>query len=179
MSNFLTGKTINLKLVGESDAEFIYSLRNNNKLNQYLTPSIGTVEDQKKWIKKYKKRESDGKEYYFLIAKNERNENIGTVRLYDFRDEEKSFCWGSWILTENKTVSSALETALLVYNYAFNQLGFEKSHFDVRKENKKVVDFHLKLGSRIIQQNDSDYFFVYEKEVFFSKMNTYNKFLVK
>ncbi|MEM6049409.1 GNAT family N-acetyltransferase [Erwinia sp. P7711] len=174
----LSAKTINLRLVEPSDADFIYSLRNDELFNKHLSLTSGVVGDQKKWIEKYKEREAEGKEYYFIIQRLDNNHSIGTIRMYDFKDNPASFCWGSWILNKDKTNSAALESALLIYNLAFKSLSFEQSHFDVRVNNEKVIGFHKKMGAEIVSENDLDYFFIYRKDVFLSSMAKFNKFLV-
>ncbi|WP_455425042.1 GNAT family N-acetyltransferase [Dryocola sp. LX212] len=171
-------KTIEFRLVEEDDAEFIYELRVNKDYNKHLSKTEGGVSTQKKWIKQYKEKESEGGEYYFIIQRADNKKRIGTVRLYDFIIEKKSFCWGSWILNNDKTPSSAIESALLVYNIAFNDLNFERSHFDVRKDNAKVVRFHTKLGAKIISENELDYFFNFEKESYFNALKGFSKYMV-
>lgn len=171
------GKTIYLELASENDAEFIYSLRINSIYNKYLSTVTGDVESQRSWLMNYKIRERDNKEFYFIIYRKKDNLPIGTIRLYDFQLEKSSFCWGSWILNENKTNSAALESALLVYKIAFLELGFDRSHFDVRKENVKVVDFHKKFNAEIIEQTEIDYLFKYEKSEFINILKTYNRFI--
>lgn len=178
-SESLDAKTIRLRLVQPSDAEFIYSLRVDDFFNKHLSSTSGAVSDQIKWIENYKKRESDGDEYYFIIERLDNKTPIGTIRMYDFRNEPSSFCWGSWILNKNKTTSAALESALLIYKFAFEELKFHQSHFDVRVDNEKVVAFHKKLGAEITSKNEIDYFFVYKKDVFISSKSKFNKYLVK
>ncbi|KXI22128.1 GNAT family N-acetyltransferase [Photobacterium sanguinicancri] len=153
----LVSKTIKLRLVLESDAEFIISLRNDERYNKHLSQTNGDVETQIQWIKEYKNKEKNKEEYYFIV---ERNDGVpcGTVRLYDFNSE--SFCWGSWILNTEKTRYSAIESALLVYKYAFEELKFQRCHFDVRKDNIKVNQFHLKFGATKVGETGKD--FLYE-----------------
>ncbi|MGQ7116015.1 hypothetical protein ACUOFC_65445, partial [Escherichia sp. TWPC-MK] len=52
-----------------------------------------------------------------------------------------------------------MESALLVYHFAFVELGFEQSHFDVRKNNEKVIEFHKKMGAIEVSNNELDIFF--------------------
>jgi RimJ/RimL family protein N-acetyltransferase len=144
MVSELIGRSVKIRLVEIEDAEFITSLRINPKYNAHLSSVDSSVEKQQEWIKCYKLDELDGKQYYFIIETLS-GLKCGTVRLYDFVDD--SFCWGSWILNEDKTRFSALESAFLVYKFAFETLGFKKSHFDVRKENIKVIGFHEKMGA--------------------------------
>lgn len=173
----IEAKTVGLRLVKPSDAEFIYNLRVNGNLNKYLSSVSGGVRNQRQWIEKYKEKEQDKEEFYFIIYRKDTQESIGTVRLYDFIKDENSFCWGSWILNENKTRFSALESALLVYELAFNKLGFEQSHFDVRKNNIKVVGFHKKFGALKVNENELDYFFIYKKSDYLEYSKNLIRFL--
>lgn len=152
----LKSKTIYFRLAEVSDAEFILSLRTNNHFNRYLSRVDNDVDKQKEWLIDYKKREELGKEYYFIIQRNSDSIPIGTVRVYDFIREENSFCWGSWILNENKTRYAALECALLIYDFAFIELGFKRCHMDIRKQNIKVIEYHKRLGVKIIDETEED-----------------------
>ncbi|PKG37961.1 GNAT family N-acetyltransferase [Psychromonas sp. Urea-02u-13] len=153
------GRTIRLRLVQREDAEFIYSLRINDEYNKYLSSMLGTSKDQAMWIDSYKMRETEGLEYYFIIERLDNNIRIGTVRLYDFIGNKESFCWGSWILNRDKTRSSAIESAILVYEFAFKELNFHGCHFDVRKKNTNVIKFHRKFGAELISETDLDLYF--------------------
>ena len=116
---------------------------------------------QKEWIKKYKTDEAEGTQYYFIIERLD-GTPCGTVRIYDLKED--SFCWGSWILNENKTRYAALESAFLVYQFAFENLNFKKSHFDVRKGNDRVISFHEKMGAIKTGETELDLLFEIEKE---------------
>lgn len=177
MVDKLEAKTVGLRLVTTEDAEFIYNLRINDKFNKFLSPVSGGVENQRSWIEKYKNKESKKQEFYFVIYRKDTGKNIGTVRLYDFLIEKNSFCWGSWILNENKTRYAALESALLVYEFAFKNLNFQQSHFDVRKDNKKVIDFHEKFGALKVGESDLDYFFIYSKSNYLEYSKRFTRFL--
>lgn len=154
-------RTIKIRLVEESDAEFILKLRLDEKYNQFLSDVNPDVQAQRDWIKKYKNDEILKKQFYFII---ERNDGVpcGTVRIYDIQGD--SFCWGSWILNDNKTRYAALESAFLVYQFGFNDLGLRKSHFEVRKGNEKVISFHKKMGAVKISEDDSNEYFNISKD---------------
>ncbi len=156
------GKHLNLRLVEESDAEFILNLRIDDSLGKFLSKTDISLDKQKEWIKNYKSREKEKKEYYFIIKKNNSNENIGVVRIYNFI--KNSFEWGSWIIKKGAPNYSALESALLVYEYGFYNLKFDKSHFEVRKDNVKVISFHEKFGAKRIKETEHDIFYNYNRE---------------
>ncbi len=149
-------KTICLRLIETKDAEFVLSLRLDSRYNQFLSAVSPDLEAQKRWITNYKPEEAIRKQFYFLI---ERNDGVpcGTVRIYDIRQD--SFCWGSWILNESKTRYAALESAFLIYDFGFNELGFHKAHFEVVKQNQRVVSFHKKMGATETWQDDINVYF--------------------
>ena len=150
-----------LRLVNESDAEFILKLRLDNKYNQFLSKVKGDLQSQVEWIRDYKKEEKLGIQYYFII---ERSDGVpcGTVRIYDFNED--SFSWGSWILNEQKTRLAAIESAFKVYEYGFKNLGFKKSHFEVMKGNERVIKFHSKMGAVIDGEDAENLYFSISKE---------------
>ena len=154
--NELKSKTISLRLIEVMDAEFALGLRLDDRYNQFLSAVKPDLAAQKQWIMDYKIEELAGNQFYFII---ERADGIpcGTVRIYDIRDD--SFCWGSWILNENKTRYAAIESALLVYDFGFNKLGFNKAHFDVVKQNQRVITFHKKMGAMAVAEDNVNFYF--------------------
>ena len=59
---------ISLRLVDEEDADFIVSLRSDEKKSRFISYTDPNIETQKNWIREYKKRENEGKEYYFIAS---------------------------------------------------------------------------------------------------------------
>ena len=157
----LQSKTVRLRLIEEQDAEFVLTLRLDDRYNQFLSSVNPSIAAQKERIKKYKTDETEGTQYYFIIERLD-GTPCGTVRIYDLKED--SFCWGSWILNENKTRYAALESAFLVYQFAFENLNFKKSHFDVRKGNDRVISFHEKMGAIKTGETELDLLFEIEKE---------------
>lgn len=152
----LKSKTIYLRLVEPSDTQFINSLRVDERYNKYLSHVDNDVKKQEKWLIEYKNREKLGQEFYYIIHRISDSIAIGTVRIYDFLGNRDSFSWGSWILNENKTRYAALECALLIYDFAFFDLGFKRCHMDIRKQNIKVIEFHKRMGVKIIGETEED-----------------------
>ncbi len=152
----LESKTIRLRLIDITDAEFVLSLRLDARYNKFLSAVSSDINGQKSWIEKYKIDEDKGLQFYFII---ERNDGVpcGTIRVYDLKDD--SFCWGSWILNEDKTQYAALESAFLIYKFGFEHLGFKKSHFDVMKGNEKVISFHKKIGAVQVGEDKDNYYY--------------------
>lgn len=167
-------KNIVLTLAEVEDAEFILSLRHNGKLNRYVSQVSPDLDVQKEWLISYKKREAMRTEFYFII-RDLNNNPLGTVRLYDF--QSGSFCWGSWMVAPDSPRKTAIESALSVYEFAFYTLGFKRSHFDVRNNNQKVIDFHKRMGAEEAHSNELDTFFIYKKETYKNTRDKYLSFL--
>lgn len=170
----ITGKNINLRTVEIDDADFIYQMRQNREKTKYLSKVIGTVESQKVWIENYKKSEKVEKEFYFVIESKDK-EKLGLVRMYDFKED--SFCWGSWLIKEDAPKTTAIKSALQIYEFGFYKLGFKKSHFDVRKGNDKVIAFHKRFGAKIVYENQLDYFFNFQKSDYEIVKEKYKRYL--
>lgn len=169
----IKGKNIDLHPVMVDDAEFILLLRLDSELNTHLSPVDDDIQKQKDWLVK---SINDDKEHYFIV-KNKQGLKIGTIRVYDIK--KRSFCWGSWIILPEHRKYASLESMVLLMKFAFFDLHLEESNFDVRKENKKVVNFHLKSGAQIVKESDIDYFFNYKKEYFLNSYEHYQKIIDK
>jgi RimJ/RimL family protein N-acetyltransferase len=159
----LIGRSVDLRFVDVSDAAFILSLRMDASLSRYLTPVSGQLCEQQVWIRNYKERERQKQEYYFIIQ-SKTGELFGTVRVYDFKGD--SFSWGSWVLRVGSPLYAALDSALMVYCFAFYHLGFKCSHFEVRKENAAVNRFHQCWGATIVRKDDLNIYYKYDEELF-------------
>lgn len=170
----LQGKNVRLRFVQEKDADFILTLRLDNRYSTFLSSVSPDVEAQKSWIRKYKDDEKKGVQYYFIIERLD-GTPCGTVRIYDIRND--SFCWGSWILNENKTRFAALESAFLVYDFGFKHLGFKKSHFDVMKGNKGVIKFHTRMGAVKTSEDElNEHFEITDEAIRAAKVKLADKF---
>ena len=170
MSKFVKkifGKNVNIRDVEVEDAEFILSLRCDKKKSKFLHKTEYNLSKQQAYINHYKTLDY---EWYFIIE-DKNCKPIGTYRIYDLKKD--SFCIGSWLMVEAATPEQVIEGEYLVKMFAFEKTGFDKFHFDVRKENKKVIRFHKMLGAKIVDENDIDYFFECTKEDYLEKIKEF------
>lgn len=174
MNPELKSKSIKLRFVEIDDAEYILSLRKNEQYNKHLSKVTTGLKEQIDWITEYKKRESSLTEFYFIIEKHD-GTRCGTIRVYDIK--KGSFCWGSWILDNNKTNTAAIESALLIYKFGFDIMNFSRSHFDVRKDNISVISFHKKFNAHQIGEDDLNYYFEIFPEDINNIQNKYSRFM--
>lgn len=164
------GKTLNFRNAQIHDASFILPLRTDKEKSRYLSSVSGDLDEQKAWLERYSKDES---QVYFIIEYQE--EPIGTVRLYD--PQVNSFCWGSWILANTRPSHAAMESALMVYAYALDHLGFTAAHFDVRRGNERVWQFHERFGAVRVHENEEDYFYRLDQIAVNNSRRRYCRFL--
>ena len=150
----VVGREVSLRLAEESDAAAIFRLRADPRLNSHLSPIGGDVESQREWLRDYKRREKKGEEFYYMIVVA--GDDCGAVRLYDFSGD--SFTWGSLIL-DVKNPALALESIALAYRIGFESLGFARARFDVRRENRRVLALHRRLGARPVGARGEDVLF--------------------
>lgn len=166
------GKNIYLREVTLDDAKFILDLRSDPAKGRYVSKTSPSIEKQEEFIRRYFQSRQD---FYFVICDWSGN-RLGTARIYDIQNE--SFCWGSWILSADAPSFAAIESAFLVYDFAFFSLHYKRSHFDVRRENRKVIDFHLRMGARLSGETDIDQLFVYELSDYLEARKRYARFLL-
>lgn len=172
----LYGKTIYLTLVEVNDAKFILSLRTNERLNKYLSPTENNIDNQKLWISKYKEREKEKKEFYFK-TKDYENNDIGVVRLYNIDMNENKATFGSFIMNEKHPKYAALESMILILYFAFFNLNIEKIELDVRINNLHAKNFYQRFGFKKINENNLDEFYELEKKDFLKLYENYEKYV--
>jgi len=153
----LKGKKVFLQSVRKEDAGFICELRNNNKLNVYLNNKPISLKDQLEFQDTFLNNSSN---YYFII-KNLSGKSLGTVKMQINSDNE--FTWGSWIINKGP-VSAALESAMMIYEFAFFEKNLLKAVFDVRKDNISTISFHKKTGAIINSEDEANFYFSLKKD---------------
>jgi hypothetical protein len=153
---------LNVRFVNENDSEYIIGLRTDPKLGKYLNPTHNDIENQKKWIREYKKREELGEDYYFIYSHN--GENVGVNRIYKIKDKTASS--GSWICSPDLPFELPFLTLVILREIFFELLKLEVDFMDTRKENKKVIRMHLMLGSHITDESEVDVFHCLTNEDF-------------
>lgn len=166
----IVGKNLVFRNATPNDAEFILSLRIDPEKSKYLSKVSGSLQDQIVWLNQYA---TDETQVYFVIE-DMLGGRLGTVRLYD--QQQFSFCWGSWILKGERPSGSAMESALMVYSFAL-ELGFVSSHFDVRKGNESVWQFHERFGAKRRAETALDYLYSIDKDGIESGLERYRRFL--
>lgn len=168
----LTGNKLILREVEADDAAFILALRLDPKKSAYISPVEDDLARQVAWIDSYKQGSGQA---YFIICDRQLN-RLGTVRVYNAIGA--SFSWGSWIMVDGAPADAAMESALMIYHYALEHLGFRDSHFEVNRDNRSVWAFHERLfGARRVRESDEEYFFELDHAAILAALQRYRRFL--
>lgn len=166
---YLAKYGIETRLVEVRDAAFILSLRTDTVHTRFIHSTENNLEKQIEWIKKYKEREQEGREYYFIYSKD--GEPMGLSRAYNIFEYYCSS--GSWLCKPNNDPKASLATYLIMHDVMFEDLGLDLSIFDVRKDNKKVWRLHESFGAQRIGESDIDFYFTLFKNNYFDKKKNF------
>lgn len=171
--NFMTdvkivGKNLVLRSVVPADAEFILSLRLDENKNRHISFTSPDVDKQKEWIR----RSQNDREQSYLLIEDRLGKRLGTVRLYGPRDS--AFCWGSWILSDERPASAAVESTVMVYMYGLF-CGFQSSYFEVRRENTKVWQYHERMGAVRVGEHGDDLFYEIDNSAIINMLMRYRE----
>lgn len=167
----IRGRSLVLRNATTADAAFILALRTDGNLAQHLSRTPAALSDQIAWLERYAARSDEA---YFIIG-SATGDSLGTVRLYDAQHD--SFCWGSWIMRSGAPQAAAIESALIVYTYALDELGLAKAHFQVRKENERVWMFHERFGAIRVRDHDGNYEYTIPNNAIRASIQRYARFL--
>lgn len=144
---FISGKNINFREIEVSDAAFVLQLRTDLEKSRFIHKTENNLQKQIEYIQNYKNKDQ---EWYFIIE-SKTGEPLGTYRIYDVIDND-DFATGSWIIKNDAPDCTAMESVMLLNKFAFEELGFLRAHFDVRKKNRRVCAFNEKIiGATIIR----------------------------
>jgi len=179
LKNFAINKYgLNVRLVNEYDAEFIIELRTNPLLSKHLHHTSQDVELQVEWIKEYKKREEKGEEFYFAFSDSNSEKVIGFARIHDINYIEKTFHAGSWIFEKNINQISPLLSEIIIKELGFDLLELEYCYFDVRKENKHVIKYHLRYEPQLISEDIENNYYCLSKDCYKKNINKILTYLI-
>ena len=160
-------------MVEETDADFIVKLRTEKSKARFISITDSDVENQKEWIREYKKREKKDEEFYF-IAIDEQSVDFATYRLYNRNN--KSIEIGSFIsIPFYQNAINVIKLDIIMKAYVFEELGFANLNYEVRKLNKSVINYHNKFNPILIKEDQLNYYYVLEKDSFLKNKKKFEK----
>jgi hypothetical protein len=162
-SDFVLNKYgIDARFVDEDDTDFVLSLRANKELTKYIHQVDDNRDKQLKWIRKYKIRESEGLEYYFIFSRD--GIDYGLERIYDIKED--SFTHGSFLFRPESPIGMSSLCDIITREVGFDILGIPKNLFDVRKGNNNVLHYHKTFQPTFLYETELDRFYELSKENF-------------
>lgn len=150
---------LKVRLATEDDTDYIMSLRTDKELSKFIHKTDNDVNKHLDWFRRYKQRESEGRDYYFIYFKDDRP--VGLNRIYNIYDYYGTI--GSWLCSPSNEVEVSMSTHLLIHDIIFEKIGLDLTIFDVRKGNKHVWKLHKMTGAQKVGESDIDFYFVTTK----------------
>jgi hypothetical protein len=162
--NFVTERYgLYVRFVEENDADFILSLRTNPNLNKYIHETKPDVELQRTWIQRYKERQKNEEDFYFMFEKPQ-GAKLGVCRIYDINEE--SFTIGSWIFSQQAPVGSSILADIITREIAYERFPLKKHLFDVKRTNITVNRYNETYKSELLYQDERTNYYTCSKENF-------------
>jgi len=137
----IEGHGYRLRPVTEQDTAFILSLRTDPILGRFLHKTSSDPAAHLQWLQLYHERPGD---YYFVVESRRANQPEGTISLYGIDSDENSAEWGRWVLQPGSL--AAIESAALIFRFAFDQVGLDLVWSRTMVSNEKVLAFHDACG---------------------------------
>jgi len=137
------GKAFRLRPIEDGDAEFVVELRTSGERARYLNKVVPSTDAQLKWLDDYYQREND---YYFVIERINDKRREGLIALYEVNPGAREAEWGRWIISPASM--SALESVIMIMDFAFDQLGLKRVFSFTLSDNTPVNSFHESCGFR-------------------------------
>ena len=149
------------RFVEKEDSVFILNLRTDLRLNRHISTTVNDLKQQETWIEKYKERELQKQEFYFIFE-NDKKTQFGVNRLYNF--DTVSFEIGSWLFSLQSPEGVSILADLYARDFAFQNFpSMEYCRFEVRKENKSVVNYHKRFNPTLVKEDKDNYYFELSK----------------
>lgn len=165
-SNFtLERYGLTVRLATEADTDFIMSLRTNKELTKFIHQTDQDVQKHLDWFKKYKIRESEGRDYYFVYSKD--GKPVGLNRVYNVFEYYGTP--GSWLCSPDNEIEVSMATNFILNDIIFELMDLDFTVFDVRKANKQVWKLHNQCGAKQIGESEIDFYFVTTRQDYYNK----------
>lgn len=158
---------LKVRLANEDDTEFILSLRTDKELAKFIHQTDYDVQKHLDWFKRYRLREAEGRDYYFIYYKDDKP--IGTNRIYNIFEYYGTI--GSWLCSPDNEIEVSMATHFFLHDIIFEEIGLDFTVFDVRKGNKHVWKLHQQTGAKKIGESEIDYYFVTTKTEYQKRRN--------
>jgi RimJ/RimL family protein N-acetyltransferase len=142
----LSGMSVLLRGVNETDFERLVAWRNDPEINRYLNqPYALTMDLQARW---YHEKYLPSSDLLFVFVEKRTGQRIGTLGLNDFDPDRRRAIAGRLLIGAKQYRGSfeLLEGNLLFYDFLFDVLHVLRVYCHIVQGNKKAIALDSRLG---------------------------------
>lgn len=161
---------LHVRFVNEEDSEFIVNLRTDSQRGQFISSTDASVEKQREWIRDYKKRESQGTDYYFMFETLS-GERLGVSRIYEIKKE--TFQTGSWVFKKDSPFGAAILGDIICHEIAFELFPDGVNLHDIKKANAPVNKYADIFNPQFIFETELTRYFINRRENYLKYKDAY------
>ena len=161
---------LHVRFVNEDDSEFIVLLRTDSQRGQFISPTDASVENQREWIRDYKKRERQGMDYYFMFESSN-GDRLGVSRIYEIKKE--TFQTGSWVFKKDAPFGAAMLGDIICHEIAFDLFPDAVNLHDIKKANLPVNKYADNFNPTLIFETELTRYFINTRENYLKYKNAY------
>ncbi|PJC63653.1 MAG: GNAT family N-acetyltransferase [Deltaproteobacteria bacterium CG_4_9_14_0_2_um_filter_42_21] len=146
----LSGKYIQLLPLSQDHAHDLLIAGRDESLWKYMPiPPLKRVEDVQNMIACALDEKNLRREFAFAIVSKKMGKAIGSTRLYDIREKDKTLEIGwIWIAKDYQRTAVNTETKLLLLKYCFETLGLIRVQFKTDARNLQSQNALERLGAK-------------------------------
>jgi len=147
----LQGKTIDLRLMNETDLQIVYSWRNSNEVSKFMiSQNKITIEEHTLWFSKIKNNLENL--YFIIVSKNK--DKLGVINFNKINQKENTAEPGLYIGdVDNRNTIYGLEAYFLLLSYGFKELKLKKIIGQVLSTNKTAIKMNESFGFTFANNN--------------------------
>lgn len=155
---------LKVRLVNVYDAEFIVSLRSDPERTKFMVTLSEDLENQRQWIREYKKREEEGSDYYLIYSDHD-GSTIGVNRISKINFETLS-CKLSGFIKKKGNKADTAAMFLIQKEIVFDTLGLLFSIAEIHEKNYKMLKYWEYFNYKIAKNENNFLHLVLTKVAF-------------
>lgn len=146
----LENDLVKLTPLSLSNYHYLIPIAGQEKLIEYSPSNIGTAEALKKYVEQALEKERNFSAMPFIIYDKRSEKFAGSTRFMNIDQKNKVLEIGStWIGREFQGTGLNGQAKLLMLDYAFNEMNFEKVEFRIDERNIRSRKAVEKLGAKL------------------------------
>ncbi len=153
----LKTKRLTLRQLVSSDANEIFALRSNDKVNKYLgrKPSK-SIDDAKTFIQTISENIQRNDSIYWAITLNGTDKLVGTICFFEFSDDHSKAEIGYELLPDFQGKGIMQEAILKVIDFGMQHIGLNSIEAHTHSENQNSTRLLEKFNFKKLSVNDNN-----------------------